>query len=293
MPARQPFTQLCQLAATIRSEVQRADLHLHTTCSDGAWSPEEIVHRAQQRGLGAIAITDHDTVAGVAAAQVAAATKARVAVIAGVEITCSFHNRELHLLGYFFAPDDPDLTAGLAKLQLARRERFQNMIDRLKSIGVAIDEQAMGASTATSLAPGRLVLAAVLAKQGHAPTTHLAFQRFLRDGGPVALPKQMAPVAAALDWVHAAGGVASWAHPSQDITADQVHELKKCGLDALEAVYPAFSARRVQQLRDLARSAGLAVTGGSDCHGPDPVRRAVGAFGITLQELETLRNRRR
>ena len=285
MPARSPFTQLCQSLAQLRAEADRADLHLHTLHSDGMFSAEEVVRRARQRGLGAIAITDHDTTAGYVPAHAAARTGdgPTLEVIPGVEITCEFRGRELHLLGYFFRPDEPALTAALAALQEHRRRRFAEMIARLPE-GVRPEIRAsVGGS------PGRRALAVLLLQQGTVKTIREAFGRFLHDDGPACLPKLRLPVGEAIALVRNAGGATSWAHPPADTTLQQVLELRALGLSALEAVYPTFSAARSRQLREFARTGNLAVSGGSDCHGPAPASRVVGAWGITRTELAALR----
>src|SRR5262249_32839732 len=129
MPAGQPFTRLCQQLSQLRAESQRADLHLHTTHSDGRFTPAEVVRRAKERGLGAIAITDHDTCSGIREAQEASrAFDSPPEIITGVEITCDYRDGILHLLGYFFDPDDGALSAALAELRARRRERFAAML---------------------------------------------------------------------------------------------------------------------------------------------------------------------
>ena len=290
MPARQPFLDLCRQIAVARSEAHRADLHLHTRHSDGTFTPDEIVRRAAARGLGAIAITDHDSLAGFAPARAAAQTVApALEVIPGVEITSEYQDRELHLLAYFIRPDDPPLNAALRELRADRTRRFGEMVARLEVAGVALDETAVKRCLEGGESPGRRTLAALLAAEGKAATIDAAFARYLRDGGPVCVPKRRLPVADALALVRGAGGVSSWAHPPDDVTLEQVLELRDLGLNALEAVYPSFAASRRQRLRDLAKAAGLAVSGGSDCHGPSPTRRAVGACAVTSAELERLR----
>src|SRR5260221_8409026 len=121
MPARSPFTRLCQLTAR-PSDRGRADLHIHSTFSDGVFSPAEMVERARQAGLCAIAITDHDTLAAVESAKTAAGSA--IEIIPGVEITAKFQGRELHLLGYFVRTDHGDLNRALGELRNQRRERF-------------------------------------------------------------------------------------------------------------------------------------------------------------------------
>ena len=142
MPAGQPFTQLCQALARPR-HFGRVDLHLHTTFSDGTYSPAEIVDLACRSGLSAIAITDHDTLAGIAPTRLLAGTA--LEVVSGVEITTEFHGRELHLLGYCFDADNSALRLALAHLQAERTVRFHAMIERLHTLGVHIEETEIAA----------------------------------------------------------------------------------------------------------------------------------------------------
>src|SRR5262249_34342800 len=139
MPAQQPFTALCRLAAQVRPLADRADLHLHTTSSDGLYSAAEVVELAVRCGLCAIAITDHDTLKGVAPARSAAAGTG-LEVIAGVEISSEYEGRELHLLGYFVSMEDVALKQVLDGLRRGRAERYLAMIDRLREQGVHLAE---------------------------------------------------------------------------------------------------------------------------------------------------------
>src|SRR5947209_3426979 len=134
MPARQPFTRLCQAAARGRCQ-DRADLHVHTTSSDGGYTPAEVVDLAIRSGLAGVAVTDHDTLDGIPAAR-AAAAGAPVEVIAGVEITAEYDGRELHLLGYFLRLDDAPLLSALARLRAHRAGRFWDMAERLRRCGL-------------------------------------------------------------------------------------------------------------------------------------------------------------
>jgi predicted metal-dependent phosphoesterase TrpH len=292
MPSGQPFTRLCQQLAQLNSESQRADLHLHTCHSDGAWTPAEVVQRAAQRGLGAIAVTDHDTCSAFPEARATAQRlAASLEIIAGVEITSEFHGKEIHLLGYFIDPNEPSLASALAGLREQRRERFRQMSLRLSRAGLKLDESVLQARIDSGHALGRRDLAAMLVRAGHVATVAEAFARFLRNDGSIALPKQGLPAEDAIALVRAAGGVTSWAHPPQSVELDQVRELRDLGLEAIEAVYPTFASTRSRRLQEIAQSLGLAISGGSDCHGPTPVSRAIGNCGIRLPELERLRQR--
>jgi 3',5'-nucleoside bisphosphate phosphatase len=282
MPARQPFTRLCQqLAAT-----GRADLHLHTTCSDGLYAPAEIVDLGRRCGLAALAITDHDTLAALPAARAAAAGSG-LEIVPGVEITSEHAGHELHLLAYFIDPDYPSLAEALVHIRRHRVQRFHEMIERLRQRGVSVEPGAAPSHAPEAL--GRRHLAEMLIQAGQVRTMREAFQRYLGDRGTVAVPKQRLPVAEALALVRGAGGVAALAHPRYDCTQDSLTELQNLGLDAVEAEYPGTRPSRIRELRGWADALGLAVTGGSDCHGPG--RRAVGACTITTVELERLRQR--
>lgn len=287
MPAGQPFTQLCRTLARPRL-FGRADLHLHTTSSDGTYRPDEIVDLARRSGLSAIAITDHDTTTAIAAARGAAGDA--LEVCAGVEISASYRNRELHLLGYFFDVDDAPLQAALARLRAARVERFHAMVDRLAAVGVRLPIASVTVPPDDG-ALGRRHLAELLVKERCVGTVREAFRRYLGDGCRVAVPKTTLPVAEAIARVRGAGGVASWAHPAYDCTADAVRELARLGLDALEVDFPGCSAGRGKQLRELASAHGLAVSGGSDCHGPAVPHATVGARGVSRDEYLTLKRR--
>jgi hypothetical protein len=127
-----PFTRLCGGLAVLRNP-GRADLHTHTTYSDGTHTPASLVERARKAGLTAVAVTDHDTTAGVGPARAAAGVT--IEVIAGVEITAEFRGHEIHLLGYFIRPEDPALSAALADLRAGRRERMVEMARRLRLLG--------------------------------------------------------------------------------------------------------------------------------------------------------------
>jgi predicted metal-dependent phosphoesterase TrpH len=284
MPARQPFTTLCQLAARPRL-AGRADLHLHTTHSDGTYSPAELVDLARRSGLSAIAVTDHDTLAGVVPARTAARGSG-LEVIAGVEISCEYEGRELHLLAYFVVLDHPALNAALEGVRRGRVERFRAMVERLRQLGVSVVD------TEPETVPdtiGRRHLAEMIVKAGRAGSVREAFRRYLLDGGRVDVPKKRLPVAEALALVRSAGGVAAWAHPPYHCDERRLAELRSLGLGAVEAEYPDMPPSRRRQLRTWAAALGLAVVGGSDCHGPG--RRAVGACSVTADELEQLRQR--
>ncbi len=288
MPRQQPFTALCQQLAR-RPLLDRADLHLHTTFSDGNYTPAEVVNLALRSGLCAIAITDHDTLDGVLPARTAAMNTG-LEVISAVEITAEHDGRELHLLGYFVSLDASPLTIALERLRYSRRDRFKEMVDRLRGQGVALEPDELPDEEAHHVL-GRRHLAELLVRLGRVGSVREAFQRYLHDGGRADVPKQRLPIEEALACVREAGGVSSWAHPPANVEAVNLAPLAAMGLTAIEAVYPSYRASWVKRLRALAESLGLLITGGSDCHGDGRTGRDVGACTISKAELETLRER--
>lgn len=286
MPAHQPFTYLCQQLAR-GPQHRRADLHLHTIASDGLYTPAQVVELARRCGLAALAITDHDTFAGIGPAR-QAAEGSEVEVIAGVEITCEFEGRELHLLGYFIDLDYTPLVQALARIRQARTDRFAEMVERLRHLGVQVDTQGIDPKTTTL---GRRHLAELLVSQGKVGSIREAFQRWLGEGSTICLPKRRLAVAEAIRLVREAGGVASWAHPRYDEdTHRQLTELASLGLGAVEVEYPDYSRSQKLTLRQLADACGLAISGGSDCHGPG--KRALGVCTIEDRDLQRLRSLR-
>lgn len=262
----------------------RVDLHLHTTRSDGAYTPAQIVDLARRAGLPALALTDHDTTDGLAEAFAVAAD---IQIVPGVEITTEFAGREFHLLAYYFRPDDAALLGALAALRRRRAERFREMVDRLRPMGVTVDSAAVDAALSRPVV-GRRQLAELLVETRQVSSLRQAFSRYLGDTGGIAIPPVRLPVADAIALVRQAGGVAAVAHPAYDCTRDTLATLAALGVKAIEVEYPTFRPARTRELRNWAAELGLATCGGSDCHGPGDHRRAVGARGVTVAELDRL-----
>jgi predicted metal-dependent phosphoesterase TrpH len=260
-------------------------LHLHTTFSDGTYTPAELIDLARCSGLAAVAVTDHDTLNAVPVAHAAAAGTG-VEVIPGAEITSEHRDRELHLLAYFVALDNGPLNAALEAVRAHRVERFREMVERLRQAGVSVSDtdRLLSASPAVL---GRRHLAEMLVRAGRAATVREAFTRYLHDRSRFVAPKQRVPVENAIRLVRGAGGVAAWAHPPYDCTQEDLRELRRLGLGAVEVEFPEVRNNRGRQLRTWATELGLAITGGSDCHGPG--RRTVGACTVSAEELDRLR----
>lgn len=267
----------------------RADLHVHTTHSDGVCSPCEVVNAAARVGLAALAITDHDTVSGPSVARGEAA-RLGVELVAGVELTAELDGREIHILGHFIRDDDPGLIVATDRLRAERVGRLRAMAGRLAGLGLSVDLDALRASFPRATL-GRRHLAEWLARTGQASNTRDAFARFLGDGGPAEVPKPRLDWLEAVALIDAAGGVAALAHPPYDLRADVLRTLADGGLGAVEVAGPGIGRRLGRRLRDWAESLGLIAIAGSDFHAHDRPGRWVGAVSTPADGLERLRLR--
>jgi hypothetical protein len=264
------------------------DLHLHTTASDGLLQPATLVDRAAEAGLTIVAITDHDTTAGVDEASAAAAAR-NLRVVPGIEITAVEHGRDVHILGYFLNTRCAVLTEFLAAQRADRLRRVAAMADKLTALGCRIDLEGLLADGAgSSRSVGRPALADALVAGGHAADRSDAFARLLGRGKPAFVPRTGVAGADVIAVIHAAAGIASLAHPGIMHDDEAVRALAAVGLDALEVWHSDHSADDQQRYYQLAAELGLARSGGSDYHG-DGVHRACRLGGISIPPDEFAR----
>ena len=247
--------------------ILRADLHLHTTASDGPLAPAEVVELACARMLEAIAITDHDTTAGLPAAQ--AAARGRLLVLPGIELSAEAGGQDVHVLGYLLEADDPTFQAQLAGFRDDRLTRGQRIVERLAALGSPVAWERVLA-LADGGAVGRPHIALALVEAGHVASVDEAFRRYLYTGGPAYVGRERLSPAAAVALIQGARGVAVLAHPGLVAGyAPLVEQLAAAGLDGVEVVHPHNPPAVRENLRALARRYDLVMTGGSDFHRPD------------------------
>jgi predicted metal-dependent phosphoesterase TrpH len=261
------------------------DLHSHSTASDGALSPADVVALAAERGVRHFALTDHDTTAGIAEAT-AAAHALGVELIPAIEIS-AWTGREIHILGYFIDPDHPRLRALTAQRGDERLARAAAMCERLAELGFPVELERVLARATGQV--GRPHIAAELVAAGHCRDFSNAFDRLIGNDGPayVESPRVTGPQAIAA--IHAAGGVAALAHPGvgdPDLSG-ALPTLAQAGLDAVEVAHPAHDRSARRNWRRLARAHGLLCTGGSDFHRPGGLYP--GDHGVEVDVLEALR----
>lgn len=273
----------------------RIDLHTHSSVSDGTDPPGVLVEAAKACGLDVVALTDHDTFAGIPEA-VEAGRRAGITVLGGVELSTQFDGRSVHLLGYGCRTDDPPLTAELARLRTGRTGRLDAMLDKLADLGVSLtaDEVWRQAGSAPSL--GRPHVADAMVAKGFVADRDEAFARYLDDDGPAYVPRYATDLADAIGLIHDAGGAAVLAHPwargsAATLTAETIAKLAAGALDGIEADHPDHDAGTREALRALGARLGLVCTGSSDHHGTGKTNNPLGACTTTEAAYDDLLRR--
>jgi len=263
-------------------------LHLHTTFSDGTSSPADLVRQAQEAGLAAIAVTDHDCIGGIPEA-VAAAGNA-LEVIPGVELTVAHREVELHVLGLCMDPAAAHLPERFARMRAARELRIQQMILRLEAHGVSVSWEEVLQVSGLGV-PGRPHLARVLVQRGYVATPEEAFDRYLGDRSPCFVKGATLTPATAVEFIRSAGGVSVLAHPARFVPDAWLPELVAAGIQGVEAYHPDHGAAVARRYRRYAREQGLLVTGGSDAHGTWKANGAVvGSVTVPYSCVEELKD---
>lgn len=264
-----------------------ADLHLHTCYSDGTYTPEELVSHARDKGLSAIALTDHDTVEG--AERAAAACQSHgLEFITGTELTADQDNYELHILGYFLDRSNATLLKEIGACQAVRQDRIREMVARLNKLRVPLEAERVFA-LANCNSPGRPHVARALVHEGICKTLDEAFDRFLKKNRPAWVPKRRMNASDAIRLIHGAGGLAVMAHPGLNRTDRIVPSLVEQGLDGIECFHTRHSTLDSERYLEMADRYGLLVTGGSDCHGESKGRPLIGTIKLPYQHVQRLK----
>jgi predicted metal-dependent phosphoesterase TrpH len=243
------------------------DLHSHTTASDGEHSPEDLLARARKCGVQTLAVTDHDTVKGLARARVAADAQG-IRLVPGIEVSAIAEGREIHVLGHFVDPEEPGLASYSVRLGDERSERMGRMVERMNGLGFPVTfEEVERIAAGAHL--GRPHLALALLARGYVTSSREAFDRFLGDGKPGWVDRLRVTAEEAITMLHGAGGTASIAHPgSSKVSGYTLERLAKAGLDGLEVFHPDHVPSQRDAFLRQADALGLVPTAGSDYHGP-------------------------
>lgn len=259
------------------------DLHVHSTASDGALSPAQLVESSLCQGLTALAITDHDSVEGIGEA-LSAAEKTDLIIIPGVELSASWNGTDLHILGYFIDPANPSLIDRLVSLRQARTTRARKMVARLRDSGIMVQfEDVLNLAGSGSL--GRSHIARALVAGGLCSTASEAFSDLIGHGRPFYIPKPEVDPAEVIESIIAAGGVAVFAHPGVHDSDECIPYLVEAGLGGIEVYHPLHTHTQKQHYTEIADKYGLLLTGGSDFHGFDSPGGLLGGEKIPVKSL--------
>jgi hypothetical protein len=263
-----------------------ADLHLHTQFSDGTFTPEELVLRAQNVGLACIALTDHDTVEGCDRAAAACAA-VKMEFIPGAELTAELGDTEVHILGYFLDTQNKLLLERIGKFQAVRQSRIREMCAALNQLGIPLKAESVFA-LANCKSPGRPHVARALVKEKLIGNLDEAFEKYLKKGRPAWVPKTKMSALEGVELIHQAGGLAVMAHPGLNRTDDIIPDLVKAGLDGIECFHTKHSTVMAERYLEIAEKYNLLVTGGSDCHGFSKKQPLIGTVKLPYEHVEKL-----
>jgi predicted metal-dependent phosphoesterase TrpH len=250
----------------------RIDLHLHSTRSDGRLEPGAVIAAAAEKGLKAVALTDHDTLAGIPEAKRAAEERG-LPFVPGLEFSCYDDFGSTHLLGYFVDPEHAELAEYLERAREQRAERASAIVEKLNRLGVEVTYDSVAAQATPDGLIARPHVARALMEGGWVRSYTEAFDRFLAAGQPAYVPTWRIGPAEGIHRIHEAGGLAVLAHPGRSHDDTVIRRLAEAGLDGLEILHPDHGPLEVRRLRRLAAELGLLETGGSDWHGPHDGRR--------------------
>ena len=267
----------------------KADLHLHSTVSDGRLTPAALVRLAAEKGLSVIAITDHDSVGGIDEAIVAAQPFPALKVIPGVELNTDIANGEVHILGYFIDHQSQELKQTLYSLRQSRSQRARQMIAKLDKLGIHVDWERVK-QIAGDGSIGRPHIALAMQEQGYISHLQEAFNKYIGRRGPAYVERKRLTPVAAVQLVVRGGGLPVLAHPASLEHLDELLEqLKRAGLVGLEAYYNGYSQPTIDWLVRIADKYGLIITGGSDFHGlGDDNEAPIGGVDVPWDNVEQL-----
>lgn len=242
------------------------DLHSHTTASDGLLTSAQLIRDARDAGIETLAITDHDTLAGIEAA-VQESLACGIKLIPGIEISARAGKQNLHLLGYFPSHEAADIGEFQDRQRQLRYQRILQIIARLRDLGFDLSEDDVLGDVADDCTVGRPHVARALVQKGHVKTTREAFDELIGDDAPAHVDSPRLQAADAVAMVRERGGLTSVAHPLIDGLAGSLQELRDCGVDAIEVFHPSHRSDGSRRLIAAAKELNMLVTGGSDYHG--------------------------
>lgn len=265
------------------------DLHVHSTFSDGLLGPGQVVELAFQKKIMAIAITDHDEIAGYKAAYEAGKSLG-IEVLSGIEISTLDQGMDIHVLGYCLDPHNSEIQDYIQAFKKKRVERAVQIVNRLGEMGIRISFELVKMK-ANSGSIGRPHIADVLVEEGFVFSFQEAFQKYLADDKPAYVPKAKIESQDAIRMIHNAGGLAFIAHPAIGVSDELIERFVNFGLDGIETLHPKHTPKDIQHYQELCRQYCLLESGGSDCHGARQGEAMLGCMKVPYSFLLALKKR--
>lgn len=267
----------------------RVDLHLHSTASDGRFNPVELIRKATDEGLAVIALTDHDTVDGIAAALEAARAFPGLRLIPGIEISTDIPESEVHILGYFIDYTERSFQAALEKMRNSRWERARQIVTKLGELGCPVDWERV-CEIAGGGTIGRPHIAQAMLESGHIKFFQEAFEKYISRDGPAYVEREKVTPSRAVELIIQGGGLPVLAHPLTIPEPEQlIIKLKAVGLIGIETYYSSYTTDDIERLATIADRHNLVATGGTDFHGIDTgAETLIGGVDIPEKSVERL-----
>lgn len=266
------------------------DLHLHTSHSDGKFSPEELLKKAKNIGLSCISIVDHDTVNGIEEA-ISLGKQMDIEVIPGVELSTTLGDMDIHINGYFIDYKNETLLEHLNMFRQERLKRAKRIVDKLHKLKVPLDYESVLAQ-AQNAALGRPHIANAMVENGLVHSYQDAFNLYIKNGGPAYEAKYSFSPKQAISLINKCGGVSFIAHPGCHLTEDVISELITLEIDGIETVHPGHSPQTTESLKKIANTYFLLESGGSDFHGGlRDDEDALGKFTIPYKFVSAMKRR--
>ncbi len=270
----------------------KADLHLHTSFSDGVLSTHDLLLRVRAAGIGTLSITDHDHTGSWEEA-LPEARELGIRVITGVELSVEADGQDVHILGYFFDPGDGRLLEALAFFRQERLARAKRILDKLDGLGVPLSLESVLAQSGHG-SVGRPHIANALVEEGLTESYQQAFWKYLGTGKPAYEKKYQTSPREAISLVSGAGGLSFVAHPGNVVGDDLLRSLMREGIDGIEVIHPSHTDEMVSYYRGIAEEYCLLISGGSDFHGGRKNdAAALGAYTMSTEDVDAMERRLR
>jgi predicted metal-dependent phosphoesterase TrpH len=269
----------------MKFNIQSANLHLHSRCSDGYLTPKQLVEKARSNSMDVISITDHDSVE---AYHYLSRSQIPLRLLPGIEFSSTWHESDIHVLGYGIDVQNKGLQEILRWMNEGRRTRAQKMLHKLSEIGIKVPFELVLSFAGAKELIVRPHIAQALVSLKHCFSKQDAFERYIGNDGPAYVPKPILSTVKVIDFIHEAGGVAMIAHPGKIKHNTYLDDFRQAGVDGLEVWHPDHLEKQVSDFTEFCQKNGLMMTGGSDFHGDESMLNYIGPVPLRPEVLDSI-----